>query len=62
VLPVWRTAFVVAEATPDRSRGTAAIAATFTGGSARPHPYPEQREIGAQPGRTPSNLLDYSSD
>ncbi|CAB3654367.1 hypothetical protein LMG26696_03022 [Achromobacter pulmonis] len=40
VMPVWRSAFMVAEAMPERSRGTVAITAMLVAGTASPMPRP----------------------
>ena len=40
VMPLWRSAFMVAEAMPERSRGTVAITAMLVAGSASPEPTP----------------------
>ncbi|MNT50067.1 hypothetical protein D3C72_1869680 [compost metagenome] len=40
VMPVWRSAFMVADAMPERSRGTVAMTAMLVDGTASPMPRP----------------------
>ncbi|MNV30116.1 hypothetical protein D3C71_1213720 [compost metagenome] len=39
-MPVWRSAFMVAEAMPERSTGTVAMTAMLVDGTASPMPRP----------------------